>query len=880
MKQQASVLVVVLGLLAILAVIGVTFLTLSSLERATATSFALQTQMMIAADGALDYGVHQMVIDVWEWRIKPVVNTPGKFEFTGNLLTGRVAGATDPLNPTWIYGACETYDYPSPADDPWLSTPIVSNATPTWISFGQMGGATANRFGIKFGTLVTGPDNLGFPDAAEANGIWIPDLVAPCDQYLVRASVTILDHNALVNLNAHGNKNTAEWEYGDCIGKGYFVSDVLPGADLNTLLTGTGSVPGCWGADAKPGNPKAGAVLIENPSDPLTGATDIPYTLDEEFELRNLWGTYFQSRLEQFWPALLSDPANASVSGYTRRLKTTTVSWTAEVRGDLADLAASHAIMKDAAGADQGWSAAKVDLNTASADDIYKALLDGRAMDDGGELKQFAANIVTLRRKDPSWDYRNIVPVSVGGTNYLGAVRQPVLSEATCSPPVLDETDPLDIKRTYTIKVEAYNPWPGSYNGDPLGKLRTDVTVAFDVNAGHTVLPTSFQSLSLYTLGDACCTPIVERQIVCHNNATLKNALKSIRLHWGNPTWSGKILDLDLITGDGDNTNVATLETTGRIYRKVDFVDEYRGTKNNSPIRVFYVSDWNSGGGANLGTPTRDTSLRNSAIPIRFLNCVSLSATSLPVRAGGAADFKAFARVGDLNQVLRFLPGPDPAGRNTWWREPWICTVSKKSRIQENDVKFDWTKDINNVAAGTGTAAAYAANVLSVGGPWNDGLDNDGDTQIDFADKGTGTGQPGGPEFRVAGKINLNTAITETLTALGLANLPAKPIKSPAQILTGAAMTNAGLEARDELFSRISNIATVRSDTFSIYGTVQIVDPSRAQKAANTTIDMPEDIIRTRQFWALVDRSPSLAYPPTDSANFIRPRILNFQWLD
>ena len=875
MRQKGSVLVVVLGLLAILAVIGVAFLTMSSLERSTATSFALQTQMTIAADGAIEYAIYPMVLDVWEYYTIP----PEKITFTGKLLTGGVAGVRDPANPTRIYAACEPYDYPSAAADPWLSAPIVSNATPTWISFGNLSGS---RFGIKFGSLVTGPDNLGFPVAAadrKANGIWPPDLVAPCDQYLVRASVTILDHNALVNLNAHGSKDTGAWEYGDCIGKGYFVSDAVPPVTgLDDLLFGAGAVPGCWGNDG-PGNAKTGAVLIENPAAEGTGL-DVPYTLDEEFELRNLWGTYFQSRLEQFWPALLSDPANASVSGYTRRLKTTTVSWTAEVRGDLADLAASHAIMKDAAGADQGWSAAKVDLNTASADDIYKALLDGRAMDDGGELKQFAANIVTLRRKDPSWDYRNIVPVSVGGTNYLGAVRQPVLSEATCSPPVLDETDPLDIKRTYTIKVEAYNPWPGSYNGDPLGKLRTDVTVAFDVNAGHTVLPTSFQSLSLYTLGDACCTPIVERQIVCHNNATLKNALKSIRLHWGNPTWSGKILDLDLITGDGDNTNVATLETTGRIYRKVDFVDEYRGTKNNSPIRIFYVSDWNSGGGANLGTATKDTGLRNSAIPIRFLNCVSLSATSLPVRAGGAADFKAFARVGDLNQVLRFLPGPDPAGRNTWWREPWICTVSKKSRIQENDVKFDWTKDINNVAAGTGSAAAYAANVLSVGGPWNDGLDNDGDTQLDFADKGTGTGQPGGPEFRVAGKINLNTAITETLTALGLASLPAKPIKSPAQILTGAAMTNAGLEARDELFSRISNIATVRSDTFSIYGTVQIVDPSRAQKAANTTIDMPEDIIRTRQFWALVDRSPSLAYPPTDSANFIRPRILNFQWLD
>ena len=335
------------------------------------------------------------------------------------------------------------------------------------------------------------------------------------------------------------------------------------------------------------------------------------------------------------------------------------------------------------------------------------------------------------------------------------------------------------------------------------------------------------------------------------------------------------MLNLDLITGDGDNTNVATLETAGRIYRNVDFEDERRGSKNNFPIRVFYVSDWNSGGSANLGTATKDPGLRNSAIPIRFPNCVSAGATSLPVRAASGADFKAFARVGDLNQVLRFPPGD----ASNWWAEPWIVTVSKTSRTNESNVKFNWMKDIDKVAAGTGTAAAYAANVLSVGGPWNDGLDNDGDTQLDFADNGTGTGRPGGPEFRVAGKINLNTAISETLSALGLASLPTKPIKSPAQVLTASATPN-GIEVRDEPFARISNIATVRSDTFSVYGTVQIVDPTTAVNS-----NLPDSgIVRSRRFWALVDRSPALSYPPpTDPklpGSFIRPRVLNFQWMD
>jgi len=901
MRQKGSVLVVVLGLLAILAVIGVAFLTLSSLERSTAASFALQTQMMIAADGALDYAVHQMVTDVWEWRITPVVDTPGKFEFTGNLLTGRVAGATDSLNPTWIYGACETYDYPSD-DDPWLSTPIVLNARPARISFEQM---SATRFGIKFGKAApeaTWPDNLGFPVKPadrKANGIWIPDLAAPCDQYLVRASVTILDHNALVNLNAHGNKDTGgiEWVYDDCLGTGYFVSDVDPsalGVNLEDLLGRVGAAtPGCWGSDG-PGNFKAGAVLIENPA----AGNDVPYTLDEEFELRNLWGTYFTSRLEKCWTGLSASPEDyknkplPSVPNASAllRLKATTVSWTAEVSGDaMPSIQQPNPQHKTTGG---GWSAPKVDINTASAGDIYKALLDGRAWDDDDvsktKLKQFVANLIAFRRQIGTT--LNITPITVDGTDCVGAVRQPVLSEATCTGGVPDNTVPTDIKRTYTIKVEVYNPWPGDNAADLDGKFKTDtMRVTFDVNpppaggVAHQVLPTAYQILPASTLGDTCC-PIIERQVVCHNNKTLKDALKSIRLH---ATMQGKVVNLDLITDDADPgnpvTNVTDLETstTGRIYRKVWWKDEFRGsrnTRNNSAIRVFYVSNWKSDiSTADLGTATKDQALETTAIPIRFPNCeqhdvttnLPVNATGLPVgaAAGTGTDFKAFARVGDLNQVLHFQPGT-----TTWWAVPWICTVSRTPLSRESDVKFNWMENIIDLDTPGAVAAARAANIFCVGGPWNDDLDNDGDGKTDLDDNGL----PGGPEFRIAGKINLNTAITEILTALGIPE-PAKPIKSPAQVIPSSATPN-GIEVRDETFARISNIATVRSDTFSVYGTVQIVDPSAAQKSDGIIQD-PRDIIRTRRFWALVDRSPSLAYPP-GNANYIRPRILNFQWLD
>jgi hypothetical protein len=883
MRQKGSILVVVLGLLAILAVIGVAFLTLSSLERTTAASFALQTQMTLAADGAIEYAVHEMVLDVWEWEIYET----HKFRFTGKLLTGRQAGV-DPIDGKTYPEACEAYDFrqastASTIEDLWLSRPITSSTSPTGATVLSFGYQSAKRFGIQFGRdapAATWPDNLGFPVATPPqNGLWTHELAAPCDQYLVRASVTVLDHNALVNLNAHGNRDTGgiDWVYDDCRDKGYFVSDVQPAVTLTSLLFGKGTpgtpdwVPGCWGEDNKPGNPKAGAVLIENPS----AGADVPYTLDEEFELRNLWGTYFTSRLEQIWPDLLSDPTTAG--GYTQRLKTTTVSWTAEVRGDGKDT--PHATMKDTAGADLGWSAAKADLNTATANDIYQALRDGRVMEDGDDLRQLVANIVAFRRRQTANNYS--IQWDVGGKSCVGAARQPIFTEATCTadPDNPDDTDPNDIKRTYTVKVEVYNPWPGDYDGDPDGKLKTAfIKTTFEVDAPHEVLPSPSLDLIPNTqLASGQCAEIIERQVVCHNNLTLSQVLKSILLHYKDKGGhGGKTLNLDMIGGDSAPGELNALEQ-GCIARKV-FVDydEPRGTSKDplkdSPIPVLYVSNWNSST-PNPGSVSSDSGLKNTAIPIRFLNCVDDGASGLPVRGPALSNFKAFAHVGDLNQVLRFH-----AGGTTWWAEPWICTVTRTARTQENTVKFDWTQDIANLSVQDATAAAYAANVLSVGGPWNDGLDNDGDGIPDFADNGTGDGRTGGPEFRVAGKINLNTAITETLSALKLAGLPAKPIKSPAQVLTGATMTVAGLEVRDLPFTLISNIATVRSDTFSIYGTVQIVDPSAAQKSGGLLQD-PADIKRTRRFWALVDRSPSLAYPP-DNANFIRPRILNFQWLD
>ncbi|MGB2937052.1 MAG: hypothetical protein WBD05_02460, partial [Phycisphaerae bacterium] len=165
MCRHGSVLVVVLGLLAILSVIGVAFITMSGLDRSTSASFAMQTQLTIAADGAVDYVCHYLVHDVWT--------------DDGALLTGGPG--------------CERFDWPGKdiagiVHDPWLAGTF--GGTDNAISF--QSDQTVPMFGgIDFGGTTAVVDNDG--DGTD-DGIWIPELAAPFDQYIVRISVTVLDH--------------------------------------------------------------------------------------------------------------------------------------------------------------------------------------------------------------------------------------------------------------------------------------------------------------------------------------------------------------------------------------------------------------------------------------------------------------------------------------------------------------------------------------------------------------------------------------------------------------------------------------------------------------------------------------------------------------
>jgi len=925
MRRKGSVLIVVLGLLAILAVVGIAFVTMSSIDRSTASNFALQTQFDLAADGAVEFACHALVQDLWGLENRTY----------SKLMSG--------LNND------EPWDAPGPGTeagaqrvDPWLAD-TVEFATvitvPTNLSFG---GDSVTLYTLPFrGTASI--DNLG---TGTNNGIWIPELAFPYEGGLIRVSITIQDHASLINLNAHGNWGAEAnyWPYGDTdkkvelfwpyakmAGWGYFISDVDPGFDTvhrEYLLTGDGTQPGRWsnraGALAKlaPGNPNVGEILFENPAAACkadgTAATegDYPFTLDEEFDLRRIpkdTDPKFPTRIAGIIPNL--DPK----VNPRQRLAYTTVGWTSEARGDLD----AHRMANLGNSTEGDWSARKADLNFDDPKAIHEALYYGRTCPSGSTSwgAQFAANVAGFRDGTTGCGIKGY-DLETKSKAAAAASRQPILSKVSAENAGVEND-----QESWTIHVQIFSPWAGdSYSNDSLGlglKTRNSAgaEMKLEVNGlqqGQILNPLPALTPQVITATGIKTAP---------GKRGLAEALTSLTL-----TYRPDNYDKDVILDQLDPDDITLLVSSpGGVSRPIFTEKEFRDNvidpdPNNpdlskhpdkSPVTVLYVGPWQKGLNGNINSPPQEANnSQTSGIPIRFPRSVptspnqpwpviadpnypSVGPSNLPPRAPAAGgSFKAIARLGDIDQILC-----DKGPADFW---PWVPRVARAAANAaaltadiEANYKFNWKDSV--LPGGTNVSRLNAANVLAVGGPWRDNIDNDGDGSLnpsdvkkDIQDLGTGNasadnGRFAGPELRVAGKVNLSTATTLTFLAMesglrisGLSGLPAastrKVFKSTAETLSPVSLltctvpnpnARSPLEKRDEAFNRISNIASVRSDTYSIYGTVQY----------GTIGSNKFNVLRSRRFWALVDRSPSLAYPPTTS-NFIHPRILNFQWMN
>jgi hypothetical protein len=952
MKSQGSVLIVVLGLLAILAVVGVTFVTMSSVDRATASNFALQSQFMLAADGAVDYVSHHLIQDLWAFD-----PTTKKYkESTAGGATGQVPLLSDDNSSGSTLGLIrnEPWDSPAPTfGDPWLSPTIQSTTAPNDTTFpysyrkaiagtGSYLPYGLNCWGAEVNSKATDytyrANNLGIPGGdpddpsnidpfRPANGVWIPDLSFPFETGLIRVSVTVIDQNSMVNLNAHGN--STEPELGDLKGQGYFVSDIDPQA--TNCFSGNAQLShplyGLYRDNyANPGNKNLLQAVIENPAK----YHDYPFTLDEEFELRRLRGTPFYSRLEHLESnIMINDPkTEMNLTKVLNRMKVTTVGWTSEIRRNKCDTSTPVYPPNGA-----GWSSRKADVNLDNPVYIYQSMLAAGAVPIGQKaaFKQFCANIAGFRDGSKGVGIKAFTGFDDADTNYYcSASRQPLFTKVSAtSAPNADGTT------TWSIKLEVWNPWPADVAGMAGGLTVSGMNIA---GGGGTLAP----AWDSTPMNDLTCR-IYTLSVKCNAGEDIVDIVHKAPISLTCKTGGAaeRTINIDQIQGD----ELTRLKTTSTLSRAVFLEYEVRGTKDPYPASVaghqpvLYVGKWKDGLIGEWGEvkyPTKFSKDQTSGIAIRFPRSVPVKSDNLgpdpssfpemglPPRATALIPryYRAIARLGDIDQVLC----PQPADATDYW--PWIIRVANADSVgthADRLHRFDWWPASAPDEYFPPTVANYksrllAANALSVGGPWLDKIDNDGDgfademewsnwmvngkqMKADHGDDSYG-GRFGGPEMRVAGLVNLNTACNAALDAVGqgvgIAGLadkvnalrgatstndwaPQTAILTPAALLnsisTGAADT---IEKRDENYCKISNLCTIRSDTYSIYGTVQYIDPVQMARIGGTNGDVTRRTVRrSRRFWALVDRSPSAAYnPKADSVNFSHPRILNFQWLD
>ncbi len=864
-NRRGSVLVVVLGILAILAVVGVAMVTMSGVDRQTVQSFSLQTQFGLMADGAVDYVSHALVDDLWEWDVS-------------NKKYRRLLSVTD---------STETFDIADKNFDWFLTSPVTDNQEPQHRAFSRS--LAARYYGIE-GFEEAGDEHylntLDFPVAESSQrplAVWNPDLSCPFEGGLVRVAVAVLDHGSMVNVNAHGYGSAPSWPYADAAdqGAGYFICEVEPVNILDRSGLTTGSF-GRWQSTGfgggAPGIPETGETLIELPHIVTTGRRNLPFTLAEEFELRRLRGTFYTSRLEQIWTGLKVSPDSVNITSARNRLGLTTVSWTSEVRGDKNSF--THLTGNDGKGDGGEWSARKVDLNLDSGDAIYSALKDHQVITNDNDLKQLVANILAYRDGDNTFEDEY--------AGFVGAERQPFFSEMGASyvqeADVSEEGEVEVEKEIWTIKFELFNPWPGDNpweNTLSLNKIEVFVRGSNLTSAGANP-PLDIGALKMpkesarFTDGrPAVYEYSVEVDRTKGELITTKFQTVMLRLKIAGFPGAIDMITPGQVKSLTDMAKQAGAGSHVRGARKFGIVTETRGPGGDE-MPVIYIDGWTyEQGEGGFGDPPQKLTSVAGLVPIRVANSVPddydpMIDGTLPIRAtAGRQSYKAFARLGELNRVLapKNLPG------NWFWFPPWVIALTESNQTDRN-IKFDWR------------AYPEAANYLCVGGPWSDNVDNDGDGFIDGQDDGTSnSGRRSGPELRVAGKININTATEDTLRSmLSGVNLSVSPAaiisRRPFDTIGKLAQVpgNAGNEAKgdvekdDIVFTRLSNITTTRSDVFSVYGTIQFIDLANSSGS-------DVRVLRGRRFWALIDRSPALAYAPTEDKG-LHPRVMNFQWLD
>ena len=409
MRSKGSVLVVVLGLLAILAIVGITFITMSSLDRNTATNFALQSQFDLAADGTVDYICDILAKDLWSWERG--TDASGNTTFTNRLLSDpALQGGPTQATPAQQHRQLDravrlagghrpvALRRPGPREPvahiqharlvvvqgarrltavrPLRSAAQPSPPATTWPT--TSASAPARASGSRPGVPVRGRPHPRQPDGPRPCRHDQPE--RPRQPRRRLQQLELLGKQHVGHAGRRGRQGLLRQRRRCLQQQRQFQHDLGPPGHL-------APDPSRWAAGAQALRPVGdnGEIFPENPAVTATagtgsGKTNCPFTLDEEFELRRLSDTLYQSRLRQFGAGIFNPPNN--------RIAYTTVGWTSLVRGDGVQVTPAHILAKADNTNEGNWSARKPDFNTDDINMIYNAMRDLAGLSDGAGGRQ------------------------------------------------------------------------------------------------------------------------------------------------------------------------------------------------------------------------------------------------------------------------------------------------------------------------------------------------------------------------------------------------------------------------------------------------------------------------------------------------------------
>lgn len=859
-SERGTVLIVAIGLIAALAIIGATMINVARVDRMAAQSFRQSQEMELAKTSALEYLGQRLADDYWsQIKTGPAVDEPTRSGSILALLRPGTNGHLQVVGNRDEPGLYKTSTTAAGMAGSWYNLPLSAYLPEP----GKSGSDGNVGDGVPFG----GNHELTIPISGNRE---------------IKVSVTVLDLCARYNLNIHGSSFSGPQGGQSADDDGFLWSELTPfwtdGSGASAIhpsdnfpgfVTGAGTTSGAMGRYGAAKTPQTGDHMVHyfRP-----GTTNMIYGSDELMELLNLWGTPGTTRLEKALPGTLAHNSEGSSAGKELYYKSFFTTYSAVSGARPHNRPFNNGVAEETF----GQLYIQADLDRSSHDEILKAM--SAAVNNSMtemELKLIAANLESFRNKSHKPRH-----VSAGGQSTYSVDAQPYLNEVYVELQNPEATE--DEPKRYKVYVELANPYEFELKRS---NSYTKLTIGSS-SPKEIPLP---ESIPARGSNSWAAGVVVEtgQDIVVPVGESATDYLAPVQLY--NTADNGTSIVID-------RYKEITLNPGQSMQRKT-----LGGFRRDGSASVFF-NGWAANESVGPESCKNDEKIYEAnavgSSPARPIENRSRKSTELDpdenTKVGPLPPEElAFRRVGDIGRLLRFgHDGPAVTNGKTATEKLAAVSASKDAYVDLTTEKY-----------------RKLLSTLAVNHPYYDYYDNDGDSLQDSADNGKGRDDILGPEIYRHGMINVKTAPPEVLRGMIPAVLAeehgrngwmiaraiakaAGSFDTPADMLTISGQDHEGIflnDNRDDdnngapddqaertwLYGYMSNWATVRTDTFAVYGTIRV-----ATKGGR--------VEGVRRFIAVLDRVPATAYPPivenvdgrsVPNSNYLPVRVANFMWL-